>query len=70
MIEVTGLRNPCVQIDAFRPGLLKQVVHRENGTLIRKAGVMSVVVTGGRVSLGDRIEVELPPPPHHALERV
>jgi MOSC domain-containing protein YiiM len=71
MVELTGLRNPCGQIEAFRPGLLAQVLGRaEDGTLIRKAGVMGVVVTGGVVRPGDAISVSLPPPPHRALERV
>ncbi|MFD8534089.1 MOSC domain-containing protein [Streptosporangium canum] len=70
-VEITGLRNPCLQIDAFQPGLLRQVVSRdEAGRLIRRAGVMGVVVAGGEVRPGDAIEVELPPPPHRPLDRV
>jgi len=61
VVEVTGLRNPCLQIDRFRPGLLKQVVATDaEGRTIRKAGVMGVVVTGGEVKPGDAIAVELP----------
>ena len=60
-VEVTGLRNPCVQIDRFQPGLLKAVLdHDEAGRLIRKAGIMSVVVHGGLVSPADPIAVHLP----------
>ncbi|MNU00349.1 hypothetical protein D3C72_2434550 [compost metagenome] len=71
MVELTGLRNPCGQIEAFRPGLLAQVLGRaEDGTLVRKAGVMGVVVTGGVVRPGDAISVSLRPPPHRVLERV
>ncbi|MET7683397.1 MOSC domain-containing protein [Streptomyces sp. NPDC005423] len=71
VVEVTGLRNPCLQIDAFRPGLLKRVVGRDAaGHLVRKAGVMSVVRAGGLVRPGDPVEVELPPGPHRPLERV
>jgi MOSC domain-containing protein YiiM len=70
-VEVTGLRNPCRQIDAFQPGLLKQVLRREeDGTLVRKAGIMSVVVCGGEVRPGDTIRAELPEGPHRPLERV
>jgi MOSC domain-containing protein YiiM len=70
-VEVTGLRNPCRQIDAFRPGLLKQVVGRaEDGSLVRRAGVMGVVLSGGTVRPGDPIAVELPPVPHQRLDRV
>ncbi|MEQ4725619.1 hypothetical protein [Nonomuraea sp. B19D2] len=70
-MEVTGLRNPCVQIDAFQDGLLKQVVGRdEAGNLVRRAGVMSVVRTGGVVRPGDVIKVELPGEPHRPLDRV
>lgn len=71
VVEVTGLRNPCRQIDGFRPGLLKQVVGRdEDGTVVRKAGIMGVVRTGGVVRPGDAIGVELPDGPHRRLERV
>ncbi|PPS72583.1 MULTISPECIES: MOSC domain-containing protein [Streptomyces] len=71
VLEVTGLRNPCVQIDHFQDGLLKQVVGRdEAGNLVRKAGIMSVVREGGVVRPGDPIEVELPSEPHRPLERV
>ncbi|GAA3895907.1 MOSC domain-containing protein [Streptomyces gulbargensis] len=71
VVEVTGLRNPCVQIDHFRGGLLKQVLGRDdNGGVVRKAGIMSVVLTGGEVRPGDPIRVELPEGPHRPLERV
>ncbi|WP_307788042.1 MOSC domain-containing protein [Streptomyces actinomycinicus] len=71
VLEVTGLRNPCLQIDNFRDGLLKQVVGRdETGNIVRKAGIMSVVRDGGVVRPGDPIEVELPAGPHRPLERV
>lgn len=70
-LEVTGLRNPCAQIEAFQPGLLAAVLGRmPDGTLIRKAGVMSVVRRGGAIAPGDAIAVVLPPLPHHPLERV
>ncbi|GAA0666479.1 MOSC domain-containing protein [Streptomyces thermocarboxydovorans] len=71
VVEVTGLRNPCVQIDAFQEGLLKQVVGRDaDGNLVRKAGIMSVVRQGGVVRPGDTIKVKLPAEPHRPLERV
>ncbi len=61
VVEVTGLRNPCKQIDRYRPGLLKKVLLRDSsGAVVRRAGVMSVVVTGGPVRAGDAIVVELP----------
>jgi len=70
-LEVTGLRNPCAQIEQFQRGLLAAVLDkRPDGELIRKSGVMSIVVSGGTVRPGDRIEVELPPEPHLPLERV
>lgn len=60
-VRVTGLRNPCQQINDFEPGLLRAVLGRaEDGSVERKGGVMSVVVTGGTVRPGDRIRVELP----------
>ncbi|MFI9806038.1 MOSC domain-containing protein [Streptomyces sp. NPDC052301] len=71
VVEVTGLRNPCAQIDGFRHGLLKQVVsRRDDGGLVRKAGIMGVVREGGVVRPGDVIRVELPAEPHRELDRV
>jgi MOSC domain-containing protein YiiM len=70
-LRVTGLRNPCAQIDTFRQGLLKAVLGRdEDGNLIRKAGIMTVVLRGGVVRPGDDIDVTLPALPHRRLERV
>jgi MOSC domain-containing protein YiiM len=71
IIRVTGLRNPCKQLDDFRRGLLAAVLERlPDGTLVRKAGVMGVVVAGGEVRPGDAIRVELPAAAHRPLERV
>lgn len=71
VVEITGLRNPCSQIDGFQTGLLKQVLGRdEAGNLVRKAGVMGIVLAGGTVRPGDPIGIELPPEPHRPLERV
>lgn len=71
VVEVTGLRNPCAQLDAFRPGLLAAVLDRDDrGRLVRRAGIMAVVVEGGEVRPGDPVHVELPPEPHQALDRV
>jgi MOSC domain-containing protein YiiM len=61
-VEITGLRNPCSQIDRFQPGLTAAVLGRDaHGALVRKAGIMGVVLAGGEVRPGDRIQVELPP---------
>jgi MOSC domain-containing protein YiiM len=71
VVEVTGLRNPCVQLDGIQPGLMQATLGRDgDGNLVRKAGVMSVVVQDGQVRPGDRIEAELPPEPHRPLEPV
>ena len=70
-VEVTGLRNPCSQIEKFQTGLLKAVLDRgEDGSLILKAGVMGIVLAGGEIRPGDAITVTLPPEPHVKLERV
>ena len=70
-VRVTGLRNPCHQIDDFRAGLLKLAVTRDEvGQIVRRAGVMSVVEVGGVVRAGDRVTVVLPPEPHERLEPV
>jgi MOSC domain-containing protein YiiM len=71
VVEVTGLRNPCAQLDGFQPGLMAAVLDRdEEGNLVRKAGIMAVVLAGGEVRPGDAIRVELPPLPHRPLEPV
>ncbi|KRV50496.1 molybdenum cofactor biosysynthesis protein [Wenjunlia vitaminophila] len=70
-VEITGLRNPCQQINDFQPGLLREVLGRdEQGRVVRRAGVMAVVLTEGVVRPGDPVEVILPPPPHRPLEKV
>lgn len=70
-VQITGLRNPCLQIDHFQDGLLSAVLDKDdNGNLIRKSGIMGIVLEGGRVKVGDAIVVELPPEPHHKMERV
>jgi MOSC domain-containing protein YiiM len=70
-VEVTGLRNPCAQLDGIAPGLMAATLDRdEDGNLVRKAGVMAVVISGGEVRPGDAIRVELPPGPHRPLEPV
>ena len=71
VVELTGLRNPCVQLDRFRPGLMAAVLGRTaDGSLVRKAGVMGIVLSGGEVRPGDAIEVELPAGAHRPLECV
>lgn len=68
VIEVTGLRNPCEQLNGIQLGLMERVLDRDGqGNLVRKAGVMAVVVTGGQVRPGDVIRVELQPHPHRPL---
>ncbi|MFF4490900.1 MOSC domain-containing protein [Streptomyces sp. NPDC001544] len=71
VVEVTGLRNPCRQIDTFQQGLLKQVVGRgADGSVVRKAGIMGIVREGGVVRPGDTIRVTVPDGPHRPLEQV
>jgi MOSC domain-containing protein YiiM len=71
VLELTGLRNPCVQIEKFQSGLLKEVLDRDaGGRLVRKAGVMAVIVHGGPVRPTDPIAVELAAEPYRALEPV
>jgi hypothetical protein len=70
-IELTGLRNPCQQIDSFQEGLATAVLERTvDGRLIRKAGVMGIILTGGDIMPGDSIGVDLPPEPFRPLEPV
>ena len=71
VIEVTGLRNPCHQLNGLAPGLMKAVLGRtEDGSLIRKAGVMAVVVTGGEILVGDEITLDSVPLGYVPLEPV
>ena len=71
LVEVTGLRNPCVQIDRFQQGLMAATLDRDaGGNLVRKAGVMGIVLAGGDVRPGDAIIVELPAEPHRRLQPV
>lgn len=70
-LEVTGLRNPCRQLDDFRPGLMQAVLDRDAaGALVRKAGIMAVVREGGEVRAGDAIRVVPPEGPLRRLEPV
>lgn len=70
IIEVTGLRNPCWQLDAFQPGLTAASLGRDAaGGLVRKAGVMAIVIAGGVVRPDDGIDV-VHPPVFRPLERV
>jgi len=70
-VEITGLRNPCGQLNGLQSGLLEATLdHDAQGNVIRKAGVMAVVLGSGPVRPGDTITVELPPAPHHPLQPV
>jgi len=71
VLRVTGLRNPCGQLDSYQKGLTQAVLDRDSeGNLIRKAGIMAVVERGGVVKVGDSISKDLPDEPHELLERV
>jgi hypothetical protein len=71
IVEVTGLRNPCHQLDGIQPGLMEATLDRDpEGNLVRKAGIMGIVVEAGTVRPGDGIRVELPPEPHRPLAPV
>ena len=71
IVEVTGLRNPCSQLERFRPGLLKACLCRTpDGQLLRKAGIMAIVRRGGLVRPGDAIQSEHPQGPHLSLQPV
>lgn len=71
VVCITGLRNPCTQIDRFQSGLMAAVLDRTpEGELVRKAGVMAVVLRGGVVAPQDRIQIRLPAGPHAPLRPV
>lgn len=70
-IQVTGLRNPCSQLDKFQQGLMNAVLDKdEEGNLIRKSGIMGIVLEGGEINIGDEIVVKFPETPHIKLTRV
>jgi len=71
VIEITGLRSPCAQLNGIADGLLSAVLTKsEDGTVTRKTGVMGIVLVGGSVRPGDPIRVEAPAGPHYPLEPV
>ncbi len=71
VVRVTGLRNPCLQLEGIAKGVQRAVLSRdENGDLVRKAGIMAVVVSSGEIRPGDPIAVALPPGPHSPLQPV
>ena len=71
VVEITGLRNPCAQLDGIQPGLMAATLDRDaEGNLVRKAGIMGIVLADGEVRPGDPIRVELPPEPHSPLAPV
>lgn len=70
-VQITGLRNPCKQLDALQNGLMQAVLDKdEEGNLIRKSGIMGIVLEGGTVHIGDEISIQLPNMPYIKLERV
>jgi MOSC domain-containing protein YiiM len=71
VVEITGLRNPCAQLDGIQPGLMAATLDRDaEGNLVRKAGIMGIVLADGEVRAGDPIRVELPPEPCSPLAPV
>ena len=71
VVEVTGLRNPCVQLDRFADGLMAAVLDRAaDGTVIRKAGVMGIVLAAGEIRVGDPVTIRPPDGPHQPLQPV
>ena len=71
VLELTGLRNPCIQLNEIGAGLMQRLaIRNSDGSLTRRAGVMAIVVAGGEVEVGDAIEVCLPAEPHEAMDRI
>lgn len=70
-LKVTGLRNPCAQLDSIKKGLMKACLDRnQSGEMIPKVGIMTIVLEGGIINQGDEIKVVFPPEPHRKLEAV
>lgn len=71
VLELTGLRDPCKQLDKFRPGLTKALMARDaKGKLTSKAGVMAIVIADGAIAPGDSCELEFPSAPHAPLDAI
>ena len=71
IVEITGLRNPCIQLDQFQKGLMAATLERDaEGNLVRKAGIMGIVLSEGDIGPGDTIRVEMPAGPHRPLQPV
>jgi len=70
VVEITGLRSPCSQIDKFQQGLMGRLIDKSGARVQMKSGVMGVVIAGGDIAPGDAISVDLPPEPHRPLEKV
>ena len=71
VIQITGLRNPCKQLDDYQKGLLSAVLDKTpEGELIRKSGVMAIVISGGTIKPDDSIKIQFPEEPYNKLERV
>jgi MOSC domain-containing protein YiiM len=71
IVEVKGLRNPCLKLDSLQKGLMAATLDKDgDGNLVRKAGVMGIVIAGGEVRAGDEIRIALPPAPHRPLPTV
>lgn len=71
IIVLTGLRDPCAQIDRHREGLRAAVAFDPGeGPKLFRDGAMAMVVRGGVVRTGDPIGVALPPEPHHPMRKV
>ena len=71
VVKITGLRNPCTQLDGLQEGLMQAVLDKDSrGALIRKSGIMGIVLQGGEIIVGDKIEIEYPSQPFIKLDRV
>ena len=70
VVEITGLRNPCSQIDKFQQGLMGRLIDKSGARVQMKSGVMGIVIAGGDIAPGDAISVDLPREPHRPLEKV
>ena len=71
VVKMTGLRNPCAQLDGLQTGLMQATLERDTaGNLVRKAGVMGVVIAGGEIAVGDAVRAEMPGAPHERLQPV
>ncbi|WP_322596991.1 MOSC domain-containing protein [Bradyrhizobium sp. SEMIA] len=59
IVELAGLRTPCVLVDRFRAGVKRHVLSSEKTGPSFRCGVLGIVRFGGPVAPGDTVRARL-----------